>query len=54
MLKNKYPMLWECAKNICKTKREVKNFTGSKDLRKYVKDNKHLLPEVVMGYKVKI
>lgn len=54
MLKNKYPMLWECAKNICKTKQEAKHFIELKDLRNYVKENKNLLPEVVMGYKVEI
>jgi hypothetical protein len=54
MLAYKNPMLWECAKEICKIKHEAKRFTGLKDLRKFVKDNRELLPEVVNGYEVKI
>lgn len=54
MLKNKNPMLWECAKMICKIKNETHYFTGIKDLKKFVKENKFLLPNVIMGWKVEV
>ena len=54
MLKYKNPMLWACAKEICKKKHEGKSFKDMKDLKQYVKDNKDLLPSVVEGFKVNI
>jgi len=49
MLKYKNPLLWDCAKEICKIKHEGHQFTGLKDLKQFVKENKGLLPLVVNG-----
>ena len=42
MLKYKYPILWEKAKEICKNKNEGMTFENAKQLRKFVKDNESL------------
>ena len=54
MLKYKNPMLWACAKEICRQKHEAKQFTGMRDLKKFVKENRELLPLVVEGFEVKL
>lgn len=43
MLKYKYPILWEKAKEICKNKKEGIIFENVKQLRKFIKDNEKYL-----------
>ena len=45
--------IWNMTKEICRIKQEAKNFKSSSEIRKYVRDNKHLLPEVVNGWSTK-
>lgn len=53
------PEFWEAAKQICKAKHESMIFNTVRQLKKYVKDNKQYIPDVVesgvcMGWAIKL
>jgi hypothetical protein len=58
-LRRTYPEYWEAAKEICRAKHERMIFNSVTELKDYVKQNKHYIPDVVssgvcMGYAIKL